>query len=100
MTHNETMFELIKDIQTAIERAHRTIELHEEENGALDRFTQEYLMRSRNEANTFSREYDREMSVEARLVREGVAATRRAHPPDVVGARAPTGSSSTSVHVV
>ncbi len=66
MTHNETMFGLIEDIQTAIERAHRVIELHVEENGVLDRFTEEYLTRARDEAVKFSREYNREMSVEAR----------------------------------
>ncbi len=66
MTHNETMFGLIEDIKTAIEHAHRTIELHVDENGALDRFTEEYLTRARNEASTFSHEYNREALTEAR----------------------------------
>ncbi len=54
MTHNETMFGLIENIQTAIEHAHRIIELHVDENGALDRFTEEYLTRARKLAEALA----------------------------------------------
>ncbi len=66
MTHNEIMSGLIENIKTAIEQAHRTIEEHVNENGALDRFTEEYLTRARNEASTFSSEYNREALAEYR----------------------------------
>ncbi len=66
MTHNETMFGLIENIQIAIEHAHRAIEQHEGENSALDRFTGEYLTRARNEVFTFSSEYNLATLAEAR----------------------------------